>query len=124
MIDQSNRAGRPNGVNVFKNRRRKSSGQSPGASPGEIYHILCEGVSRERCWKKTKWSRWAHVIKTIRPNARNYINKKVNVIKMSVVLPRSVSFHGYCALLQFKLAFWVEYCYFLTDLLERFPSYI
>ncbi|VDN16980.1 unnamed protein product [Gongylonema pulchrum] len=29
MIDQSNRAGRPNGVNVFKNRRRKSSGQSP-----------------------------------------------------------------------------------------------
>uniref|UniRef100_A0A915C6N1 Homeobox protein unc-62 n=2 Tax=Ascarididae TaxID=6250 RepID=A0A915C6N1_PARUN len=33
MIDQSNRAGRPNGVNVFKNRRRKSSGQSPGPSP-------------------------------------------------------------------------------------------
>ncbi|VDM42236.1 unnamed protein product [Toxocara canis] len=35
MIDQSNRAGRPNGVNVFKNRRRKSSGQSPGPSPGK-----------------------------------------------------------------------------------------
>uniref|UniRef100_A0A914RSJ4 Uncharacterized protein n=1 Tax=Parascaris equorum TaxID=6256 RepID=A0A914RSJ4_PAREQ len=35
MIDQSNRAGRPNGVNVFKNRRRKSSGQSPGPSPAQ-----------------------------------------------------------------------------------------
>ncbi|VDN52485.1 unnamed protein product [Dracunculus medinensis] len=33
MIDQSNRAGRPNGVNVFKNRRRKNSGQSAGPSP-------------------------------------------------------------------------------------------
>jgi hypothetical protein len=33
MIDQSNRAGRSPVVNVFKNRRRKSSGQSPGPSP-------------------------------------------------------------------------------------------
>ncbi|KRX40128.1 Homeobox protein Meis2 [Trichinella murrelli] len=34
MIDQSNRAGRSPVVNVFKSRRRKSSGQSPGPSPG------------------------------------------------------------------------------------------
>ncbi|VDD98009.1 unnamed protein product [Enterobius vermicularis] len=38
MIDQSNRAGRTNGVNVFKNRRRKSSGQSPGPSPVGMAH--------------------------------------------------------------------------------------
>uniref|UniRef100_A0A5S6QXA2 Homeobox protein unc-62 n=1 Tax=Trichuris muris TaxID=70415 RepID=A0A5S6QXA2_TRIMR len=34
MIDQSNRAGRSPVVNVFKSRRRKSSGHSPGPSPG------------------------------------------------------------------------------------------
>uniref|UniRef100_A0AAF5HXI5 Homeobox protein unc-62 n=1 Tax=Strongyloides stercoralis TaxID=6248 RepID=A0AAF5HXI5_STRER len=36
MIDQNNRAGRSPHVNVFKNRRRKSSGQSPGPSPDLI----------------------------------------------------------------------------------------
>lgn len=35
MIDQSNRAGKSPVVTVFKSRRRKSSsGQSPGPSPG------------------------------------------------------------------------------------------
>ncbi|VDP37907.1 unnamed protein product [Soboliphyme baturini] len=36
MIDQSNRAGRSPVVNVFKSRRRKSSGQSPGPSPSNV----------------------------------------------------------------------------------------
>uniref|UniRef100_A0A915J1U2 Uncharacterized protein n=1 Tax=Romanomermis culicivorax TaxID=13658 RepID=A0A915J1U2_ROMCU len=36
MIDQSNRTGRSSGVNVFKSRRRKSSGQSPPLSPGSM----------------------------------------------------------------------------------------
>uniref|UniRef100_A0A914ULR3 Homeobox protein unc-62 n=1 Tax=Plectus sambesii TaxID=2011161 RepID=A0A914ULR3_9BILA len=45
MIDQSNRAGRSPVVNVFKNRRRKSSGQSPGPSPGKADGVF---ASRER----------------------------------------------------------------------------
>lgn len=37
MIDQNNRSGRMSNVNVFKNRRRKNSSQSPSQddqSPG------------------------------------------------------------------------------------------
>uniref|UniRef100_A0A1I7XI66 Nuclear transcription factor Y subunit n=1 Tax=Heterorhabditis bacteriophora TaxID=37862 RepID=A0A1I7XI66_HETBA len=36
MIDQSNRAGRAPACNVFKNRRRNRSDQSPGPSPDGI----------------------------------------------------------------------------------------
>lgn len=55
--------------------------------------------TREEREKERRLSKWAHVIKTIRPNVRNYINQIVNVIKMSVILPGSVSFHMGIALL-------------------------
>ncbi|KRX77658.1 Homeobox protein Meis2 [Trichinella sp. T6] len=52
MIDQSNRAGRSPVVNVFKSRRRKSSGQSPGPSPGSTNKLHIGDYVKE---EKLSW---------------------------------------------------------------------
>ncbi|KRZ04234.1 Homeobox protein Meis2 [Trichinella zimbabwensis] len=52
MIDQSNRAGRSPVVNVFKSRRRKSSGQSPGPSPGSANKLHIGDYVKE---EKLSW---------------------------------------------------------------------